>query len=187
MAGALITGEEFGQLFQSFKYTARRLEGRGRYNDPEEEVALQRFLNGQAEDQEYVADRDYWLDGTVRPAVAAGKIFQRVRLVADPLTQYQRFGLRNCRDNVAAGEDIRYLTRAEANRLDLPDHDYWLFDGQLAMLWFTHDDRLLGAQWVADQEVTQQHEQWLNTALNAAAPYGEFLAADPSRDRPGVR
>lgn len=183
----LITGQAFGELFRSFEYTAQRLEGRGQYNDPEERDALQRFFGGQSEDPDYVASRDHWLKGTIKPAVEAGKTFQRVRLVGDPLTDYQRFGLSNCRDNVAAGEDIRYLSRDQANRLDLPDHDFWLFDGRLAMLWFTHDNRLLGAQWVADPAVAKLHERWLDVALGAATPYAEFLAEDPSRERPGTR
>lgn len=187
MAGELITGLAFGELFRTFEHTALRLEGRGRYNESSEAAALQRFLGGQAEDPEYTASRASWLEDTIKPAVAAGKSFQRVRLVADPPTEYQRFGLRNCRDNVAAGEDMRYLTRPEADRLDLPDHDFWLFDGtRLVMLWFTPDSRLLGGQLVENPAMAHQHESWLKLALSAATPYAEFLSEDPSRALPPV-
>ena len=186
-AELLITGPAFGELFRTFEHTAQRLEGRGRYNEPSEAAALQRFLGGQAEDPEYTASRASWLVGTVADAVKAGKTFQRVRLVADPPTEYQRFGLRNCRDNVAAGEDMRYLTRPEADQLDLPDHDFWLFDhSRLVLLWFTPDSRLLGGQEVADEAAVDQHKLWLSSALDAATPYEEFLAADPSLVLPPV-
>ena len=180
MPSELITGPAFGQLFRTFEHTAQRLEGRGRYNELSEAAALQRFLDGQTEDPEYVASRSGWLEETIKPAVAAGKRFQRVRLVADPPTDYQRFGLRNCRDNVAAGEDMRYLTRPDADRLDLPDHDFWLFDDKrLVLLWFTPNNRLLGGQVVADEDVVDQHRHWLSVALDAATHYEDFLAADP--------
>lgn len=183
----LITGPAFGELFRSFERTAQRLEGRGQYNEPSEAGALQRFLGGQAEDPEYTASRSAWLVDTVAEAVKAGKTFQRVRVVAEPPTEYQRFGLRNCRDNVAAGEDMRYLTRPEADRLDLPDHDFWLFDGErLVLLWFTSGNRLLGGQAVSDPAAVDQHQRWLSAALDAATPYADFLAKDPSLVRPPV-
>src|SRR5262249_46981273 len=75
-----------------------------------------------------------------------GRRYQRVRIVPEPLTDYLRYALRGTRQTVEAGEDIRYLPQARANELDLPDHDYWLFDDtRLALLHFTADDRPLGA------------------------------------------
>ncbi|TQK43838.1 hypothetical protein FBY35_5315 [Streptomyces sp. SLBN-118] len=34
-------------------------------------------------------------------------------------------------DNLAAGEDIRYMLRSDAVRLGLPDFDFWLFDSRI--------------------------------------------------------
>ncbi len=119
----LITGEVFGRLFRTFQRSARRLETRDRYRDPEEDEALTRYLAGSPEDPGYVASRDYWLDDTVRVGVDAGRHFTRVRVVPEPLTPYLRFGLYHCAFNVDAGEDIRYLTREPA----LGDcHENWL-------------------------------------------------------------
>lgn len=181
----LITGAAFGELFHTFLRSARRLETRDRYRDPEEDAALARYLAGTPEDPGYVASRDYWLDGTVRAAVDAGKCFARVRVVPELLTPYLRFGLYHCSFNVEAGEDIRYLARDQANGLDLPDHDYWLFDEErLALLWFTGDSRLLGAQVITAPAVVRQHAQWLDLAESHATPYRDYLADDPTRALP---
>lgn len=181
----LITGEAFGQLFRAFLRSARRLETRDRYRDPEEDEALARYLDGSPENPGYVASRDYWLGGTVRAGLDAGRRFTRVRVVPEPLTPYLRFGLYHCAFNVDAGEDIRYLTRDRANAFELPDHDFWLFDEQrLALLWFTTDDRLLGAQISTEPAVVRQHTRWLDLAEAHATPYRDYLAADPTRAMP---
>ncbi len=181
----LITGEAFGQLFRTFRHSARRLETRDIYRDPEEDEALARYLAGSPEDPDYLASRDYWLDGTIRTAVDAGRRFARVRVVPEPLTPYLRFGLYHCRFNVDAGEDICYLARDRANELDLPGHDFWLFDHErLALLWFTTDDRLLGAQLVTETTVVRQHARWLDLAEAHATAYRDYLAAAPSRAMP---
>lgn len=181
----LITGAGFGELFRSFQRRARRLEGRRRYNEPSEQAALARFLGGQAKDPAYTAARSGWLQGTIQAAARDGRRFERVRVVDDPLTDYQRFGLRNCRDNAAAGEDMRYLDRARAIQLDLPDHDFWLFDDErLALLWFTPDGRLLGAQVTQETALIRQHAHWLDVAQKEATPYADYLAEDPARELP---
>ncbi len=181
----LITGEVFGRLFRTFRHSARRLETRDRYRDPEEDEAFARYLAGSPEDPGYVASRDSWLDSTIRVGIEAGRRFARVRVVPEPLTPYLRFGLYHCAFNVDAGEDIRYLARDRANALDLPGHDFWLFDGErLALLWFTTDDRLLGAQISTEPTVVRQHTRWLDLAEAHATPYRDYLAADPARAMP---
>jgi hypothetical protein len=181
----LITGTAFGALFTCFDRSAQRLETRAQYRDAEESAALALFLAGSPDDPDYVASRNYWLDGTIRVGRDAGKSFARVRVVTDPLTPYQRFGLHHGRHNVAAGEDIRYLEQDRAVELHLPAHDYWLFDEtRLALLWFSADDRLLGAQLITEPTVVRQHAAWLALAFANSTPYQEFLAAGPGRDRP---
>lgn len=53
--------------------------------------------------------------------------------------------------NIAAGEEIRNLTRAEAERLRLPHFDFWLFDSKiLARFAFDEDDTTLGVHVTED-------------------------------------
>ena len=106
-------------------------------------------------------------------------------MVPERLTEYLRFELWLAQFNVGAGEDVRYLTQDQANPLDLPAHDFWVLDGErLALLYFTADDRLLGAELITDLVVVARHERWMDQAHPAGIPYRDYLAADPGRDRP---
>jgi len=182
---ALLLGEDFTQLFGSFERSARRLEARERYDVPSERPYLERWRAGLQGDPEHLARyRGPWLEA-VRGNVAQGRRYQRVRIVPEPLTEYLRYALRGTRQTVDAGENIGYLPRARANELDLPDHDFWLFDdARLALLHFTADDRPLGAVLVTEPSVVEQYRAWLDLAAEHAIPYAEFLAQDPSREYP---
>jgi hypothetical protein len=180
----LITGEAFGRLFTSFQRTARRLEARDHYEIAEEEDQVGRFTAGQlaeAEHRAYMAD---WM-GMVQSASTAGKRFERVRIVPAILTDYLRLELRGNRYNAEAGEDVRYLERDRANTLDLPDHDFWLFDDErLALQYFTASGRPLGALVITEPDAVAQHALWLERAWAAAIPYADYLAEDPGREHP---
>ncbi len=183
----LLTGEVFGQLFTSFERTARRLEARDHYDIAEEDDQVGGFATGQLDEADHRAYMADWM-GMVRSARAAGKRFERVRIVPAVLTNYLRLELRGNRYNAEAGEDIRYLDRDRANALDLPDHDFWLFDEErLALQYFTASGRPLGALVVADPAVVSQHAAWLDRAWTEATPYADYLAEDPSREHPAGR
>jgi len=180
----LLTGEAFAALFTSFEHTARRLESREHYDIPEEREQLCQFTAGRLDPADHQAYLAGWLE-MVRSARAAGKRFERVRIVPAALTDYLRLELRSNRYSAAAGEDIRYLDRDQAEALDLPDQDFWLFDGQrLALQCFTAAGRPLGALVVTEPAVVAQHANWLDRAWAHATPYADYLTADPSRERP---
>jgi hypothetical protein len=174
----LLAGEAFRRLFDAYQHTAFRLETRDRYVEDEEQEPLRRFLAGEPADDAWFAD---WVDD-IEAAVAAGKRVERVRVVSEPHSDYTRFGLDLARLNVAAGEDIRYLPRVDAQRLSLPDEDFWLFDSQTAaILTFADDDRLLGVQVVDDPAAVVQRCQWRDTAWHYAIGWRDYRArATPS-------
>jgi hypothetical protein len=180
----LLKGPSFSQLFTGFERSARRLEARDRYDIGREQEEFRRFLAGEPDDPDEPLKRASWL-GNVRAAVAAGKHLQRVRVVPERLTNYLRFELRGTRYNAEVGEDIRYLGRDQANALDLPAHDFWVFDrSRLVLMYFTADDRHLGSELITDPEMAARHERWLDLALDHATPYEQYLAEDPSRRDP---
>jgi hypothetical protein len=117
-------GPEFRQLFRTFEHTAFRLEARDTYDVTYENESLRRFLAGEPD---YLPSMQSWLD-MLREATAQGRRFARVRVVSMPLTDYSRFGVWCAQFTNAAGEDIRYLQRDQAEAENLPRHDYWLFD-----------------------------------------------------------
>ncbi|MGW4784873.1 DUF6879 family protein [Streptomyces sp. NPDC004230] len=128
-------------LFREFRHTAWRLETRRGYASDRNSPKWARFLAG----ENIAGDSDNDWRANVRAQTAQGKRFERVRLVDAPATQGQEFLLSSAPGNVAAGEDIRNLTRAEAERLRLPDYDFWLFDSRVLVRFaFDENDTTLG-------------------------------------------
>ena len=172
------------RFFEQFETSARRLEVRDAYARPDEDEDLARFLRGE-NDPDYGAKLADWTDEVVRPAVAAGKRFERVRVIRNPPTDYQRFGLRGARYNTAAGEDYCYVFREQAAELRLPDYDFWLFDERdLLILHFTDDDQLPGGYLITAPAVVRQHSRWLDTAWEAATFYAAFITQHPGWNEP---
>jgi hypothetical protein len=154
-------GPEFRQLFHTFEHTAFRLEARDTYDVTYESESLRRFLAGEPDDLPWMQS---WLD-MLREATAAGRRFARVRVVSMPLTDYSRFGVWCAQFTNAAGEDIRYLPRDQADRQGLPNHDYWLFDSsKLVRMHFDDSNVFLGGEVIDDTAVIVRHNYWRDAA-----------------------
>ena len=172
-------GPEFGELFQTFEHTAFRLEVRESYNAPSETESFRRFRAGEQVDLSWAEN---WYS-MIRKATAEGRRFARVRVVSVPLSDYSRFGLWAARFTTEAGEDIRYLQRDVAEQLDLPNHDYWLFDSRLLlMMRFADDDRFLGGELIDDPAELVRHNHWRDVAQHHATKRNEFVAKHEQRD-----
>lgn len=170
---ALLTGPEFDALFDRYAADAFRLEVRDSYLGVAYEPApFRRFMAGESDDGEWLRD---WTEG-VRRRAAEGKTMRRVRVVSLPLGDYARFSLDVCqRLNNPAGEDIRYLSRAEAS--DLPRLDYWLFDStDLYLMHYDDSDDALGAERVDDPAEVARYAAWRDVAWSRARKPADFLA-----------
>lgn len=166
----LVDGQQLAEFVLGYEYTAFRLETRERYNEPEEDEPLRRFLAGKPD----YSWNEEWAT-MMRQRTAAGKRMARVRIVSEPYSEYTRFGLDLARVNVAAGEDIRYLPRARAIELGLPEYDFWLIDSsRLAILRFGDDDVLLGAEISDDPGEIVQHGDWRDLAWRHAIPVRDY-------------
>lgn len=172
----LLSGGELDGLFDAFERSAFRLETRDRYNVPSERESLRRFLAGDP-DEDYARGRP-WYDRT-RRAAAEGRPFTRVRVVTVPLGDYSRYALWCARDNIRAGEDIRYLERSQAARLGLPvepPHDAWLLDDvTVVILHFDADDAFAGAEVTDDPATVARHRAWRQVAWEHALTREAFL------------
>ncbi|MFK0137830.1 DUF6879 family protein [Streptomyces murinus] len=157
-------------LFREFRHTAWRLETRRGYASDRRGPKWTRWQAG----EDISAGTSGWLEN-VAEQTAAGKRFERVRLVDEPATEGQRFLLACAPANVAAGEDIRNLTRAQAARLRLPDDDFWLFDSKtVARFAFDEDDVTLGVYITEDPAEVLTACQTRDAAWHHAVPTGEF-------------
>lgn len=184
MTSDLLTGAALFSLFTQAERSIRRLSNRDRYEVAEEHEAYARFLAGEPDAPQFEADSRAYLVN-VRAKVSAGVRYERIEVVPEPLTEYLRFDVWLRQYHVPAGEDVRFLRRERAATLDLPDHDFWTFDRErLALLYFTADDRLVGAELVDEPAMVARHEHWLDLAYRTATPYHAYVAEDPCRRRP---
>ncbi|WP_419994773.1 DUF6879 family protein [Streptomyces boninensis] len=169
----MVDVDAFLRLFESFEHTAWRLETRRRYASDEQTATWRQFAAGQPVQWDY---DNAWLAG-VRRQTEQGKRFERVRVVDTPPTRGQRYLLEGAHRNNAAGEDIRNLTRAEAERLQLPREDFWLFDSRMAaVLNFDDSDNLLGAELVTEPMRVNRYAQIRDAAWHFAVPSDKFAA-----------
>jgi hypothetical protein len=149
------------------------LEVRERYDAPYENESLRKFLAGEQDELPWMQS---WLV-MLRDLTAQGRRFARVRVVNIPLTNYSRFGVWCSQFTNGAGEDIRYLSRDQAQAEGLPAHDYWLFDSRtLVQLHFDDEDRFLGGEVIEDPTVIVQRNYWRDAAWHKAARRDVFAA-----------
>jgi hypothetical protein len=173
----IIDLEEFGGLFESFEHTAWRLETRRRYASDEATNAYAQFAAGEPVRWDFTNE---WCRN-VRAQTEQRKRFERVRSVDSPPTPGQLFLLENAKRNGAAGEDIRNLWRADADRIGLPAEDFWLFDSRLvALLNFDQDDNLLDVELITEPVRVLRYAQVRDAAWHYAVPSPTFVAEMPA-------
>jgi hypothetical protein len=121
---------------ENFKESAFRLETLPAYDSPRETEMLAAFLRGEPV---RLPDDFAWLH-MVKSHTQTGKTMQRVRIVSNPLTDYERFELSLFSQCVEAGEDIRVTDDPE-----LRYADFWLFDNHTVyILRYDANGRFLG-------------------------------------------
>lgn len=160
-----------------FQHTAWRLEARREYQVDYESDRYRTFLRGE---DPGIAGRESWL-GTIREITERGQRVERVRLVDEPPTDYQRFLLWGTGHTVDAGEDIRYLTRARSEEVGLPARDFWLFDSRVLGEFRYEGDHSLGMELIEDPSEVLVGCQIRDAAWHYAIRYEEFKARVPSR------
>lgn len=161
----------FSSYFETFEHTAWRLESRRGYASDRSSAKYGHWL----ETDELPDDSDRPWCVNVRAQTAAGKRIERVRVADDPPTPEQRYLLAAAATNNAAGEDIRYLWRADAERFAVPAMDFWLFDSDhVLMLHFDALDEYLGAELLDDAKTVVQACQIRDAAWHHATRRDEF-------------
>jgi hypothetical protein len=70
------------------------------------------------------------------------------------------------------GEDIRSLWRSDAQRLQLPEEDFWVFDSRLvAVLNFDEDDNLVNVELITEPVEVNRYAQARDAAWHHAVNY----------------
>ncbi|MFE9456384.1 DUF6879 family protein [Streptomyces californicus] len=179
LTGEMMPFSEIAPLFREFRHTAFRLETRRGYASDRNSSKWERWKRG----ADISAEPDNAWRENVRAQTARGKRFERVRLVDQPLTEGQQFLLASGLSNVAAGEDIRHLSRTQASRLRLPEYDFWLFDSRMvARFVFAEDDTTLGVVLSEDPAEIAFACQVRDAAWHHATPIADFSEAVASAE-----
>lgn len=134
-----ITDEEFWRQLAEFKRSAWRFEQQQSYNVDYEDRQFAHFLAGHPLPPTENKELGEWMV-QVKRQTAEGKTVGRVRIVDEPLTDYQRWMQWMDHWNREAGETIDYLSRSRAHEVGLlpaaGEQDWWLFDDERLMLMF---------------------------------------------------
>lgn len=126
---ASITDEQFDQLLCGFERESIHVETRDAYGTAVELPHMLQWTRGEPDDLE-------WLQGwcaTLREHVKAGRSVRRVRVVSEPLSDYQRWSYSIAHPMVQAGEDIRWVPRRLVSSIAFPGNDFYLLDDRLVV------------------------------------------------------
>jgi hypothetical protein len=159
------------EQFQRFTASSWRWECQGEYSI--DAAALQLWRDGRPPD---MSRKEPWLR-YIREITADGKTFDRVRMLTDPLTEYQRWLLEQTQSNVDAGEDIRWVPQSVASELDMPNYDFYLFDNTRVVIMRFGKDKLLADVEVADDpDIVAWHRGFRDAVWPRAVRHAEYNA-----------
>ncbi|MFK0157287.1 DUF6879 family protein [Streptomyces sp. NPDC090493] len=167
----LVDRDTFRRLFETFEHTAWRLETRRGYASDRQDPDFQMFLTTGTT---VLEPGEPWFTN-IRRQTEAGKRVGRVRVADNPPTTEQLFLLDYARHNATVGEDIRYLWRADADRLALPAEDFWIFDSRLvALLNFDDTDNLLSIELITEPAEVVRYTIVRDAAMHGAVSRDQF-------------
>jgi hypothetical protein len=176
--GRSVSEDEFARMLATPERSRFRLEVQPAYTIGEEQPEFERFLAGRPRSPSEIA---WWKDYLDQAAALTrrGVSVSRIRVVDQPPTGYQRWLIWADPWYAAAGETVRYLTRAMALRIGLPMADDWelLDDARLVIMRFTGTGDLDGKALVTDPATVATYRAWRDLAVAHATPAGQIAAA----------
>ncbi len=169
-----ITEEEFAELLRTIRRSAFRLETLDAYALDYERADFELFLAGRPDSPPW----QDWLD-QVAAQTREGKTVARVRILAEPPSDYQRWMLWAQPWYARSGEDMRYVPRSKAAALRLPlEVDWWLLDDErLVLMYFTSAGEIAGKILTTDPGIVARHREWRDLAVRHATAAEEIAAA----------
>lgn len=170
----LITGDERREFFTSFRREALHLEMRDSYGTQVEKPHLRKWEDDEPDDIEWLKP---WFD-TVRRGTEAGKVFRRIRIISEPITDYIRWEHMDAHLFVEAGEDIRWLPRRLVSAIAFPGNDFWLFDAETVIFSvFAGNGDVVERQLYTDPAVVQLCQSAFTAAWELAIPHRDYKPA----------
>jgi hypothetical protein len=177
--------EEFNELFDTFRSSAFRMETRQEYVIEEDREAIADWREGRARPA-YSVRTSPWAARLATSSIA-GKLWQRVRVVELPLTDYVRWETAAYVESSVLGEEIRILVRTHQRFAELVD-DFWLFDADspsacVVAVHYDDNGQPSGNELITEPDLVAAYTEMARTAWNAATPLNEFLVVGNSLRR----
>lgn len=167
---------DFGAMFARCEHSAVHLELRDVYAIEEEDADFAAWLAGDVTDADEAARESPFLEH-VCAAVARGVLFRRVRVVSEPVSTYVRYEHAGTAANVRAGEQVRWISRADAWDLLLPALDCWIFDESTLLLHhFDGDGRWAGYEFNDDLAATKLYLDAFERLWERGTPHAHYEA-----------
>ena len=167
-----VSDEEFSSLLSGgFATEAVHLETRDAYGTAVELPYMAKWAIGEPDDLR-------WLQGwcaTLQDHLKAGRSVRRVRVVSEPLSDYQRWSHSIAWPMVEAGEDIRWVPRQLVSAVGIPGNDFYLFDGQLAVfLLYAGNGLSAGMVKTVEPAVTELCRQAFDAVWELSIPHRDY-------------
>ena len=174
----VITEAEFDHLLSTFKRYAFRLETRDAYALGYEQDEFGRFLAGRPTPPTQLDWWRQWLDQIAR-LTREGKTVGRVRVLAEPPSDYQRWMMWAEPWYAEAGEQIAYMSARRAMGIGLPlDGDWWLLDDERVIIMDFTDAGEIDRKTLLTNPVTvAPFIAWRDLAVRNATTAERFAAA----------
>ena len=171
----LVTADERNRMVAACQREALHLEMRDSYHIPDEAARLATFrATGQRDSRHNSAERTQWL-AMVRDLAKAGKRLRRARIVSEPVSDYIRYEWAGTHENIAAGEEVRWLPRRLASAIALPGNDFWLIDGQTAVFTvFAASGEVSERQLTDDADVVGLCQRAFEAVWSVALPHESY-------------
>lgn len=115
-----------------------------------------------------------WRD-RVASEVAAGRRVRRVRVVSEPLSEYQRMLVDTSGLAVDAGEELRWLPRRLTSSLPLPGNDCFVLDDLVVFNVLGGNDERTEIQVHRDPETVTFCRGAFEAAWDLATPHREYV------------
>lgn len=165
----------FAELLADCQRSAVHLEMRDVYGVPNEDADFAAWRAGHRHDPD---NRSAWWNDfhqSVADATSRGVVVRRARVVSEPVSEYIRYEHASTFQNIAAGEQVRWLPRRLASDLLLPGNDLWIFDDELIRFGlFSGDGAFVGHVMEDDSDVVKTCAASVEAVWLRAIPHAQY-------------
>jgi len=163
---------ELTELVKSIRKSFVHLETRDAYGTVTELPHWDKWRRGEPDDSDWL---DWYLE-MLRGHRAAGRTCRRLRVVSEPVSDYQHWIFSHVDRFLDAGEDISYLSRRQLTEVMLPGSgDFYVFDVELVLfLHYAGSGRNTAYEVTDDPQIVQTCRDAFETVWELATPFRDY-------------